>query len=190
MWEIILATIISLSAGVREPRQVATAPFDYELSYKIENQYKGLDISFKHDYEREDGDYFNDISGELNYVSDEISKVKIACGNAKLKVILETGELSTLDNVRKASDLVNGDRQKDYGDKLHNHINIADLWTAYLDTTVSPHDVAVMMCLLKIARLKQGSRTEDTYLDASAYMAIAREIQERLDGEDNKEHRD
>jgi len=67
MWEIILATVISLSAGVREPRQVATAPFDYELSYKIENQYKGLDISFKHDYEREDGDYFNDISGELNY---------------------------------------------------------------------------------------------------------------------------
>ena len=67
MWEIILATVISLSAGVREPRQVAAAPFDYELSYKIENQYKGLDISFKHDYEREDGDYFNDISGELNY---------------------------------------------------------------------------------------------------------------------------
>ena len=67
MWEIILATVISLSAGIREPRQVATAPFDYELSYKIENQYKGLDISFKHDYEREDGDYFNDIRGELNY---------------------------------------------------------------------------------------------------------------------------
>ena len=67
MWEIILATVISLSAGVREPRQVSTAPFDYELSYKIENQYKGLDISFKHDYEREDGDYFNDIRGELNY---------------------------------------------------------------------------------------------------------------------------
>ena len=67
MWEIFLATIISLSAGVREPRQISTAPFDYELSYKIENQYKGLDISFKHDYEREDGDYFNDIRGELNY---------------------------------------------------------------------------------------------------------------------------
>ena len=67
MWEIILATVISLSAGIREPRQVPTAPFDYELLYKIENQYKGLDISFKHDYEREDGDYFNDIRGELNY---------------------------------------------------------------------------------------------------------------------------
>tara|TARA_R100001594_G_scaffold23653_1_gene46385 strand:+ start:311 stop:454 length:144 start_codon:yes stop_codon:yes gene_type:complete len=47
-----------------------------------------------------------------------------------------------------------------------------------------------MMCLLKIARLKQGSRTEDTYIDAAAYMAIAREIQERVNGEDNKEHTD
>ena len=61
MWEIFLATVISLSAGIRQPRQVPTAPFDYELSYKIENQYKGLDLSFRHDYEREDGDFFNDI---------------------------------------------------------------------------------------------------------------------------------
>ena len=45
------------------------------------------------------------LSGELNYVSDEIAKVKEACGSAKLKVILETGELFTLDNVRKASEL-------------------------------------------------------------------------------------
>ena len=67
MWEILLATVISLSAGVRQPRQVPTAPFDYELSYKIENQYKDLDLAFRHDFEREDGDFFNDIRGELNY---------------------------------------------------------------------------------------------------------------------------
>ena len=67
MWEIFLATVISLSAGIRQPRQVPTAPFDYELSYKIENQYKGLDLAFRHDYEREDGDFFNDIRGEVNY---------------------------------------------------------------------------------------------------------------------------
>ena len=68
MWEIFLATVISLSVGVREPRNVSTAPFDYELSYKLENNHKDLDLSFKHDYEREDGDYFNDIKAELNYV--------------------------------------------------------------------------------------------------------------------------
>ncbi|MBK5286344.1 MAG: deoxyribose-phosphate aldolase [Bacteroidia bacterium] len=45
------------------------------------------------------------LSGEYNYVFDEIAEVKSACGKAHLKVILETGELDTLDNVRKASDI-------------------------------------------------------------------------------------
>ena len=67
MLEFLLATIISLSVGVREPRQNPNADFDYELSYKVENTYKGLESSFRHDYEREDGSMFNDIRGELNY---------------------------------------------------------------------------------------------------------------------------
>lgn len=45
------------------------------------------------------------LAGEYNYVFDEIATIKEACGKARLKVILETGELATLDNVRKASDL-------------------------------------------------------------------------------------
>jgi len=45
------------------------------------------------------------LAGEYGFVYDEIAAVKEACGNAHLKVILETGELSTLDNVRRASDL-------------------------------------------------------------------------------------
>lgn len=45
------------------------------------------------------------LRGEYNQVADEIVQVKEACGEAHLKVILETGELVTLDNVRLASDL-------------------------------------------------------------------------------------
>jgi deoxyribose-phosphate aldolase len=45
------------------------------------------------------------LKGNYNAVIDEIAAVKVVCGSARLKVILETGELSTLDNVRKASDL-------------------------------------------------------------------------------------
>jgi len=45
------------------------------------------------------------LAGDYNFVTDEIAAVKDACGEAHLKVILETGELSTLDNVRLASDL-------------------------------------------------------------------------------------
>ena len=45
------------------------------------------------------------LAGDYQFVFDEIASIKEACGKARLKVILETGELSTLDNVRKASDL-------------------------------------------------------------------------------------
>ena len=45
------------------------------------------------------------LRGDYNYVSDEIAQVKEACRDSHLKVILETGELVTLDNVRLASDI-------------------------------------------------------------------------------------
>jgi len=43
------------------------------------------------------------LAGDYQLVFDEIAAVKDACGEAHLKVILETGELVTLDNVRRAS---------------------------------------------------------------------------------------
>ncbi|GAA2635032.1 deoxyribose-phosphate aldolase [Dactylosporangium fulvum] len=43
------------------------------------------------------------LAGRYAEVHDEIAAVKEACGDAHLKVILETGELATLDNVRRAS---------------------------------------------------------------------------------------
>ena len=43
------------------------------------------------------------LSGRYLEVYEEIVAVKQACGDAHLKVILETGELATYDNVRRAS---------------------------------------------------------------------------------------
>jgi deoxyribose-phosphate aldolase len=43
------------------------------------------------------------LAGNWEKVFDEIVAVKEVCGDAHLKVILETGELATLDNVRRAS---------------------------------------------------------------------------------------
>ncbi|MCB1308709.1 MAG: deoxyribose-phosphate aldolase, partial [Leptospiraceae bacterium] len=45
------------------------------------------------------------LKGDYNAVYDEVARTKAACGNARLKVILETGELGTLDRVRRASDI-------------------------------------------------------------------------------------
>jgi len=45
------------------------------------------------------------LEGNYSFVFDEISAIKEACSSSRLKVILETGELSTLDNIRRASDI-------------------------------------------------------------------------------------
>ena len=45
------------------------------------------------------------LEGEYGRVFDEIVAIKEACGQARLKVILETGELGTLDRIRRASTL-------------------------------------------------------------------------------------
>jgi deoxyribose-phosphate aldolase len=45
------------------------------------------------------------LSGEYNYVYDEIAKIKEICGDKQLKVIFETGEIGELENVRLASDI-------------------------------------------------------------------------------------
>ncbi len=45
------------------------------------------------------------LEGDYNFVFDEIAEIKEACGTARLKVILETGELVTYDKVRRASDI-------------------------------------------------------------------------------------
>lgn len=79
----------------------------------------------------------------------------------------------------KAVDLVGGDRAKQHGDKVENHHNIADLWGAYLGRTLSAHDVALMMCLLKIARTKTGAYNDDDYVDLAGYAGVAGEIASR-----------
>jgi len=57
-----------------------------------------------------------------------------------------------------------------------NITRIADLWTAYLGTMVTEHDVAWMMVLLKASRSKQDPSHQDNYVDGLGYLEIAREF--------------
>ncbi len=45
------------------------------------------------------------LAGDYDAIRDEVAQVKTACGVAHLKVILETGELRSVENIRKASEL-------------------------------------------------------------------------------------
>jgi len=83
----------------------------------------------------------------------------------------------------EAKDLVGGDRHRDYGDKLINHERIAKLWSTYLEKDIRPDQVAIMMGLVKVARSMHNPQKKDTYVDLSAYSAIAYEIVKRT--EDN-----
>jgi len=84
------------------------------------------------------------------------------------------------DLLDEAKKLIGGDRQTDYGDKLTNHENIANFWSIFLKTKVTPHDVAICMALVKVARL-MNQHKKDSYIDMAAYAAIAGEIEARTD---------
>ncbi len=45
------------------------------------------------------------IEGDESFVAEEVKRLKLACGDAHLKVILETGELKTVSLIRKASEI-------------------------------------------------------------------------------------
>ena len=71
---------------------------------------------------------------------------------------------------------VNGIRQKQYGKPEDNFAVIAKLWTAYKGESFTPLDVAMMMALLKIARIRTGVGTVDSFVDLAGYAACAGEI--------------
>ena len=84
--------------------------------------------------------------------------------------------------LEQAKKLISDSREEQHGDAYKNHSQIADLWSVFLDDKLKPvkeinaGDVALMMVLLKISRSTMGEFNKDDYLDGSAYMAIAGEL--------------
>lgn len=76
----------------------------------------------------------------------------------------------------KADELITGDRLKDYGPPIVNFTRIADLWSPILGRRVLPHEVALCLAQLKVARLCQSPDHEDSWLDALGYIAIGAEL--------------
>lgn len=78
--------------------------------------------------------------------------------------------------LEKALQVVEGARQEAYGNPEDNFNNIANLWTCFLQKHISSSDVAVMMILMKVARLKTNPSHEDSWLDICGYGACGGEI--------------
>lgn len=73
---------------------------------------------------------------------------------------------------------VTQDRAAQHGDAKRNFGLIAAYWSAHLDTNVSAADVAVMMTLLKLARIKSNPDPDnmDSWVDGCGYLACGGEI--------------
>lgn len=78
--------------------------------------------------------------------------------------------------LEKAIETVCNDREDIYGKPENNFKLISDLWSAYKGTEFSSKDVAVMMALLKIARITTGKHKDDNFIDIAGYAACAAEI--------------
>lgn len=84
-----------------------------------------------------------------------------------------------------AAACVCGDREEDYGTPEDNFRLIAELWSVYIqkrcaspgaDVCVQPEDVAMLMALLKIARIAAGRSKPDSYIDLAGYAACGGEL--------------
>ena len=82
--------------------------------------------------------------------------------------------------LQTASDYVTKDREGQYGKPESNLALIADFWNDYIgnrmEGNLHAEDVAVMMALLKVARIATGTFKADSYIDAVGYLALAGEL--------------
>lgn len=96
----------------------------------------------------------------------------------------------------KAIKCVCEDRESQYRGPENSFKAIASLWNSFLYSKglisnespewkgIRPEDVAVMMALLKIARISTGTFKEDSYVDACGYLACGGELEGRAKSED------
>jgi hypothetical protein len=85
--------------------------------------------------------------------------------------------MNRADILATASEYVTIDRATTHGDAEDNFRRIADLWTAYLGVDdITSIDVAVMLALLKVARIRSNPTHADNWIDIAGYAACGGEI--------------
>lgn len=81
------------------------------------------------------------------------------------------------DILATASEYVSIDRAATHGDAEDNFRRLADLWNAYLGMDdITSIDVAVMLALLKVARIRSNPTHADNWIDIAGYAACGGEI--------------
>ena len=81
--------------------------------------------------------------------------------------------------LERAADLVDGDRDAEYGTPQENLGRIAEFWTTYFGFPVRADQVAVAMVLVKVARMVQTPDHPDSPVDGAGYFGLAGELAEK-----------
>lgn len=76
----------------------------------------------------------------------------------------------------QAKEIITNDRQNTHGQPEDSFRRIADLWSGYLTVGVREEDVAVMMALVKVARIMENPRHVDNWIDGAGYFACGGEV--------------
>jgi hypothetical protein len=76
----------------------------------------------------------------------------------------------------RAKEIVTNDRQNTHGQPEDSFRRIADLWSGYLTVGVHEQDVAVMMALVKVARIMENPQHADNWIDGAGYFACGGEV--------------
>ena len=113
------------------------------------------------------------VSVQPTGVSAEVKRSYVETNDlppAPVEVVTRSKILST------AKSYITRDRQADHGDAEDNFSRIAGYWSLHTGVTLTATDVAVMMALLKVARIKQNPQHVDNWVDGAGYFACGGEI--------------
>lgn len=82
------------------------------------------------------------------------------------------------DTLDMAKQYVTADRQADHGKPEDTFKRIAYLWNSYLggNVGIQDYDVAAMLALLKIARIRANHLHEDNWVDLAGYASCGAEL--------------
>ena len=146
-------------------------------------------LKCRHEVRREKNKEINELKQKLLQVENDKKKLKYKIAE------LEELQTPTIENftdekpstrsdiLDQAKKCVCGQREQDYGTPESNFQLIADLWNGYFGEktdnpviSVTPVDVSMMMALMKIARIRNGGGSGDSFVDLAGYAACGGEI--------------
>ena len=135
----------------------------------------GYCLSFNHRTDEQVREAYRKAFGNFEHESAE----KVA--TATIKPVENESEPRTEreELLREAIRCVTGHRVDEHGKPEDNFKKIAKLWQAYNGHEYTAHDVAMMMALLKVARIRTGHGGKDSYIDLAGYAACAGEMAQK-----------